>query len=105
MVCFCIVLFVTELLLEFRDNGTRKLLLQEQELTLTRCIDICRSNKATTLKLQAMSNQEDRKFFLDGKSKSKTSENMNPNDKGLSTVIACKFWGKWHTKRQQDCPA
>lgn len=97
MVCFWIVLFVTELLLEFRDNGTRKLLLQEQELTLTRCIDIC--------KLQAMSNQEDRKFFLDGKSKGKTSENMNSNDKGLSTVIACKFWGKWHTKRQQDCPA
>lgn len=93
------------MLLEFRDNGTRKLLLQEQELTLTRCIDICRSNKATTFKLQAVSNQEDRKFFLDGKSKGKTSENMNPNDKGFSTVIPCKFCGKWHTKRQEDCPA
>ena len=92
---------MTELLLEFRYNGTRKLL-QEQELTLTRCIDICRSNKATTFKLQAMSNQEDHKFFLDGKSKGKTSENMN--DKGLSTVIACKFCGKWHTKKTRRLP-
>lgn len=73
---------MTELLLEFRDNGTRKLLIQVQEVTLTRCIGNCRSNKATTFKIQAMSNQEDLKFFSDGKSKGKTSGNMNPNDKG-----------------------
>ena len=90
---------MTELLLEFRDNGTRKLLLQEQELNLTRCIDISRSKKATTFKLQAMSNQEDLKFVSDGNSKGKTSENMNPNDKGCSTVIPCKFCGKRHTRR------
>lgn len=89
------------MLLEFGDNGTRKLLLQEQELTLTRCIEICKSNKATTFKLQAMSNQEDGKFFSDGKSKGKTSENMNPNDKGFSTVIPCKFCGKWHKKTRR----
>ena len=64
------------------DNGTRKLLIQVQEVTLTRCIGNCRSNKATTFKIQAMSNQEDLKFFSDGKSKGKTSGNMNPNDKG-----------------------
>lgn len=45
-----------------KDNGTCKHLLQEPKLTLTRCIDICRSSKATALQLQAICPQEDLKF-------------------------------------------
>ena len=77
-----------------RDNGTRKRLLQELKLTLTRCIDICRSSKATTLQLQAMGNQEDSKFVLDRKLKFKASEGAKLTEKAGGSVILCKFCGK-----------
>ena len=79
-----------------RDNGTRKRLLQEPKLTLTRCIDICRSSKATALQLQAMGNQEDLKFVSYGKSKFKASEDTkltlgcNPLDVTTLNMISMK---------------
>lgn len=88
-----------------RHNGTRKCLFQEPKLTLTRCIDICRSSEATALQLQAMGNQEDLKFVSDGKSKSKASEDAKLSEKAGSPVILCKFCGKQHMKRREECPA
>ena len=88
-----------------RDNGTHKRLLQEPKLTLTRCIDICRSSEATALQLQAMGNHEELKFVSDGKSKSKASEDSKLSEKACSPVILCKFCGKRHMKRREECPA
>ena len=42
-----------------RENSTRKRLLQESELTLNRCIDICRANESTAIQLKAIGNEED----------------------------------------------
>ena len=84
-----------------RDNGTHKRLLQEPKLTLTRCIDICRSSEATALQLQAMGNQEEFKFVLDGKLKSKASEDSNLSEKAGSPVILCKFCGKRQMWREK----
>lgn len=88
-----------------RHNGTRKCLFQAPKLTLTRCIDICRSSEATALQLQVMGNQEDLKFVSDGKSKSKASEDAKLPEKAGSPVILCKFCGKQHMKRREECPA
>ena len=41
-----------------KENVVRKRLLQERKLTLKDCIDICKSNGSTAIRLQAM-NQED----------------------------------------------
>lgn len=88
-----------------RDNGTRKRLLLEPKLTLSKCIDICRSSEATALQLQAMGNQEDLKFVSDGKSKTKASEDTKLSEKAGSPVILFKFCGKRHLKRREECPA
>ena len=85
-----------------RDNGTRKRLLQESKLTLTRCIDICRSSEATALRLQAMG-QEDLKFVSE--SKFRASEGAKLTEKDGGPVIVCKFCGKRHARRRKECPA
>ena len=72
---------------------------------MTRCIDICRSSEATALQFQAMGSQEDLEFVSDGKSKSKVSEDAKVTEKAGSPVILCKFCGKRHIKRREECPA
>ena len=47
------------LIMGIRENSTRKRLLQESGLTLTRCIDICRANESTAIQLKAIGNKED----------------------------------------------
>ena len=42
-----------------RENSTRKRLLQESELILNRCIDICRANESTAILLKVIGNKED----------------------------------------------
>ena len=99
------ILIRDRIVVGIRDNGTRKRLLREPKLTLTRCIDIFRSSAATALQLQAMGNQEDLKFVSDGKSKSNASGDAKLSEKAGSPVILCKFCGKRHMKRREECPA
>ena len=40
-----------------RNNGMRKKLLQVPELTLDKCLDICRSVEATSTQLEPMTGQ------------------------------------------------
>ena len=44
---------------EIRDNGTRKKLLAENKLTLNKCIDICRAIETTSRQLKEMSHAEE----------------------------------------------
>ena len=48
------------LVCDIRDNSLRKKLLQEPKLTLDKCLDSCRAAEATTLQMQAMTNQKQR---------------------------------------------
>lgn len=79
-------------------------LMRQMKLTLTRCIDICRLSVATTLQLQAMGSQEDVKFVLDGKFKSKASENARLSEEANSPIILWKFSNKRYIK-EDKCPA
>ena len=54
-----------------KDNATRRKLLQESKLKLTKCIDICRATESTTAQLKAMSGKEELHFVLKRKKQSK----------------------------------
>ena len=87
------------IVVEIKDNGTRKRLLQEAKLTLNKCIDICRSSDVTAAQLQVMGTQEDLiKFVADDKQKFKSPEANKNQDKGGKAVISFKFCGKKHVR-------
>ena len=79
-----------------RDQQTRKKLLQERNLTLQRCIDICKSAEITSSQLKSMGGQAEEIHKVNF-SKKKTD--------GGSREIDCKFCGLRHQKIKEKCPA
>ena len=85
-----------------RDSSLRKKLLQVPELTLEKCIDMCRSPEATSTQLEAMSSQNSHAppppevNFVQKPSKGA--------DKS-SFVKDCRFCGQTHEKERSKCPA
>ena len=85
-----------------RDSSLRKKLLQVPELTLEKCIDMCRSAEATSTQLEAMSSQNSHAppppevNFVKKPSKGA--------DKS-SFVKDCRFCGQTHEKERSKCPA
>ena len=82
-----------------RDSSLRKKLLQVPELTLEKCIDMCRSPEATSTQLEAMSSQN---------SHAPPPPEMNfvkKPSKGAdksSFVKDCRFWYKRMRRRDQS---
>lgn len=95
-----------------RENNVRKKLLQENKLTLAKCINICRANEKTSQQLKAMSQEsEDVNSF---QSKAPKSEGYIPKSQSKGRgqtrakpigLINCKFCGRTHPKRKEDCPS
>ena len=83
-----------------RENSTRKRLLQESELTLNRCIDICRANESTAIQLKAIGNEEDVNVV-----KKKSVHGSKGAQKRVSKDIDCKYCGRKHIRKKEDCPA
>ena len=83
-----------------RENSTRKRLLQESELTLNRCIDICRANESTAIQLKAIGNEEDVNVV-----KKKSVHGSKGVQKRVSKDIDCKYCGRKHIRKKEDCPA
>ena len=83
-----------------RENSTRKRLLQESELTLNRCIDICRANESTAIQLKAIGNEEDVNVV-----KKKSVHGSKGAQKRVSKDIDCKYCGRKHIGKKEDCPA
>ena len=85
-----------------RDSSLRKKLFQVPELTLQRCIDMCRSAKATSTQLKAMSAQNSHAHpptevnFV-----KKTSKGADKS----SFVKDCRFCSQAHEKERSKCPA
>ena len=85
-----------------RDRTLRKKLLQVQELTLKKCLDMCRSAEATLTQLEAMSVQN---------SPSHPPPEVNYVKKPFkgadksSFVKDCPFCGQAHEKERSKCPA
>ena len=85
-----------------RDSSLRKKLLQVPELTLEKCIDMCRSAEATSTQLEAMSSQNSHAppppevNFVKKPSKG--------TDKS-SFVKDCRFCGQTREKERSKWPA
>ena len=83
-----------------RENSTRKRLLQEPELTLNRCIGICRANERTAIQLKAIGNEEDINAM-----KKNPVHGFKSIKKRISKEIGCKYCGRKHIKKKEYCPA
>ena len=85
-----------------RDSSLRKKLLQVPELTLQKCIDICRSAEATSTQLEAMSAQTSHVppppevIFVKTPSKGADKSPI---------VKDCRFCGQTHEMERSKCPA
>ena len=83
-------------------DSLRKKLLQVPELTLEKCIDMCRSAEATSTQLEAMSSQNSHAppppevNFVKKPSKGAGKS---------SFVKDCRFCGQTHEKERSKCPA
>ena len=85
-----------------RDSCLRKKLFQVLELTLEKCIDMCRSAEATSTQLEAMSAQNSHAPPpLEVNFVKKPSKGANKS----SFVKDCRFCGQTHENERSRCPA
>ncbi|XP_060594095.1 uncharacterized protein LOC132748481 [Ruditapes philippinarum] len=93
-------LITDRLVLGIRDNGLRKRLLQDDKLTLDKCIDMCRAAEASSSKVKSLSKHaspdEDVQVV-----KPKRKQLLAKNDQ--SSKKKCKYCGKNCAKGK--CPA
>ena len=91
------------------DNSARKKLLQAGKLTLSQCIDICRSSETSTRQLKTI-NQEDVRLVKEknvkpaGKKKCGVSDNR-PRTELRESRMTCKFCARQHPFAKKNCPA
>ena len=100
------------IVLGIKDKQTRKRLLQERNLTLKTCIDLCKSNEATNVQLKTISGaqHEDLRGVKDkhppsrprDSDRSKKNHEREPETKSRRT---CKFCGRAHRFEKGKCPA
>ena len=92
------------------DNSARKKLLQTSKLTLSQCLDICRSSETSSRQLRAM-NQEDVRYMKEEKkkkmptAKNKTSPPANNPIETKGQRMVCKFCARQHFFAKKNCPA
>jgi hypothetical protein len=80
-----------------RDVGTRKKLLQEAQLTLQRCLDVCRSAEATASQVNAMGAREEVHSL---------KHKQGDRRQRQSTIqVECKYCGRKHEKSRDKCTA
>lgn len=97
------------IVLGIRDKHTRKRLLQERNLDLKKCIDICRSTEATNSQLKTISAAQSEdvhgvkdKQQLPKRRFDKSKKNRKSEEKLGKT---CKFCGQIHVFEKGKCPA
>ncbi|XP_069106974.1 uncharacterized protein [Argopecten irradians] len=91
-----------------RENATRKKLLQDQSLTLHRCIDICRSFEKSVQHMKDITNEE---VKVCGK---KATDNAQPQDRPQTSsgkrnsqkhIVNCGNCGYNHVNEREQCLA
>ena len=70
------------LVLGIRNSGTRKKLLQEKKLTLSRAIDICKSSEATSQQMKTMAEKPEEVLAFDSASKGKFNKSPFKDARG-----------------------
>lgn len=97
-----------------RDNTIRKKLLQESELTLDKCVNICRAAEKTAAQLKTMSGHEDVHFVKQKQPNTtattkpqhnirKQQQSRPPRHQQGSKSSVCKYCGKTHPFDKYKC--
>lgn len=91
------------IVLGVRSKQLRKRLLQERKLTLSKCIDICRSTEATSSQLQAISGTETEDVnkirHRDSRDKSRKTDKTRGTKGNRKT---CLFFGGEHAFKKEN---
>ncbi|KAJ8023030.1 hypothetical protein HOLleu_38095 [Holothuria leucospilota] len=87
------------LVLGINDPGTRKRLLQTRNLTLQDAVDICKTDEATRNQLKSIDTESVNKV------QQKKGIGQQRDKKSVPMIHNCKFCGRSHPKRKEDCPA
>ena len=90
-------------MLGIKNEQTTKKLLRMRDLTLNRCIDVCRSEEVAELQMKSLSGPVDN--INQVKSSSKKPRAPTPVDRRSAKKISCKFCGYDHQPDRKMCPA
>jgi hypothetical protein len=90
------------IVLGIKNEQTTKKLLRIKDLTLNRCIDICRSEEVTESQMKSLSESADN--INQVKSKKKKPQVPTPDGR-WGKKISCKFCGYDHAPERNKCPA
>ena len=91
------------IVLGIKNEQTTKKLLRMRDLTLNRCIDVCRSEEVAELQMKSLSGPVDN--INQVKSSSKKHRAPTPVDGRSAKKISCKFCGYDHQPDRKMCPA
>ena len=85
------------------DDNLRKHLIQERGLSLTQCLDMCRSFESTKSQLPSLSGKQEEinKIHKSSHKQSKQPESKVRGDNKQPEIIKCKFCGQSHAKRKE----
>ena len=102
--CDCLrdILIRDRIVLGIKDEQTTKKLLRIRDLTLNRCIDICRSEEVTALHMKSLSEPMDN---INQVKCNKRKPRVPTADGQSGKKISCKFCGYEHVPEGKKCPA
>ena len=109
--CDCIKdsLLRDRIVLGVTNNQMRKRLLEQRELTLKKCIDICKSIESSSSQLKTLGGEKAAAVHKVRKSSSRQKSDSRRKVSGPRTsdtkVIQCKFCAQKHERNREKCPA
>ena len=104
--CDCLrdSLICDRIVLGIKNEQTAKKLLRMRDLTLTRCIDVCRIKEVTEMQMKSLSEPMENINQMKSKTKKpQTSQAKLTSQAGKK--ISCKFCGYEHVLDRKECPA
>ncbi|CAB4015835.1 Hypothetical predicted protein, partial [Paramuricea clavata] len=92
------------IVLGIKNEQTTKKLLRTRDLTLNKCIDICRSEEVTDMQVKSLAEPENINQL---QSKAKIKPRVFEGKKRLQSgkKVSCKFCGYEHAPDKKKCPA
>ena len=103
--CACLhdSLIRDHLVLGINDKALQKKLLQDRNLTLSRAIDICRSNETMKKELKSLKQSNEDTVHIDMVYNNKTPEKTETRQQPARWW--CRYCSRIHARKKEQCPA
>ena len=99
----------SQVIIGIREDATREKLLQERDLTLVKCLDMCRAAESASAQTREMSGDTDAEVNRVQNFGKKTGWTPRGDVRRQSTTKTdkkeCRFCGQWHVMSRGVCPA